>query len=289
MNKIKTTQKQPGRPGKILAALALLSIGALVACEEKDFNHCFIARDDGGEILRETVDTCSKPLPLASTFKIPNALIALETGALSSPAEKIEWDGFEHPFDRWNRDQDLTSAMRYSVPWFFMSVASRNDPARMRELLQAMDFRGQGDIEKNPYMFWLNGDLRISPADELDFLARFFKGELKGVKAGNQRLVRDLLLQKAGKLTNALGEKEYDLGPAAGDLYAKTGYLDLPDGERVSWLVGQLVRGEESVVFVSSVFGKDARITPFAGAAHAREKLIELAERKKVGSAAGGP
>jgi beta-lactamase class D len=41
----------------------------------------------------------------ASTFKIPNSLIALETGVVTDPDKDVfPWDGVKRPIEAWNKD-----------------------------------------------------------------------------------------------------------------------------------------------------------------------------------------
>ena len=51
----------------------------------------------------------------ASTYKIPNSLIALETGVISSDVDVLTWDGIERgfggsPYPQWNQDLNLRLA-----------------------------------------------------------------------------------------------------------------------------------------------------------------------------------
>ncbi|HHG83142.1 MAG TPA: hypothetical protein ENJ82_00205, partial [Bacteroidetes bacterium] len=55
----------------------------------------------------------------ASTFKILNALIALETGVIEDTNEVIKWDGVNPAWDKWNQDQTLATGMKYSALWAF--------------------------------------------------------------------------------------------------------------------------------------------------------------------------
>ncbi len=43
----------------------------------------------------------------ASTFKILNSLIALETEVISDEKEIIKWDGIDKGWEKWNRDQNI--------------------------------------------------------------------------------------------------------------------------------------------------------------------------------------
>ena len=55
----------------------------------------------------------------ASTFKIVNALIGLETGRMKDDSVIIPWDGIQRPVETWNRDLKMNEAFRVSaVPWF---------------------------------------------------------------------------------------------------------------------------------------------------------------------------
>ncbi len=69
----------------------------------------------------------------ASTFKIPNTLIALETGALKDKDELLKWDGKKHQFADWNKDQTLASAFAASCVWNSTSAWPRKLATRVTE------------------------------------------------------------------------------------------------------------------------------------------------------------
>ena len=263
------------RTSSLLPALACATALTLIACGEKTERHeCFLAHDTAsGEIAHETKESCGKALPPASTFKIPNAMIVLESGAITRD-ETIEWDGFEHPFEKWREDHDLESALRYSVVWFFQQAAARVDPEEMKQYLDGFAY-GSGDTIRNPFMFWLTGEFRITPVEQLAFLLRFFRGETPGISGRNQRFVKDAIQQKPGNLTTAAGEYDFEIAPGA-DLHAKTGFVDLPDKQRTSWLVGQIERDGRVIVFVSTVYGTDPKISGLSAARLARKRLAGL-------------
>ncbi|MGP1615793.1 MAG: penicillin-binding transpeptidase domain-containing protein, partial [Pollutimonas bauzanensis] len=73
----------------------------------------------------------------ASTYKIPNSLIALETGVASGPGFALPWDSRRNPRQdwwpqTWARDQTLATALPNSVVWFYRELARRIGPARMQ-------------------------------------------------------------------------------------------------------------------------------------------------------------
>ena len=65
------------------------------------------------------------PLLPASTFKVFNAMVALDSGAVKDEYEVIHWDGVKRQFDGWNRDHCLASAMKFSAVWFYQEMARR--------------------------------------------------------------------------------------------------------------------------------------------------------------------
>jgi len=108
----------------------------------------------------------------ASTFKVFNALVALETGAVKDEYEVIRWDGVKRSMDNWNRDQSLASAMKFSAVWFYQEMARRAGAARMQAWIDKVDY-GNRDIGGGIDRFWLDGGkLRISALEQIGFLRR---------------------------------------------------------------------------------------------------------------------
>jgi beta-lactamase class D len=156
----------------------------------------------------------------ASTFKIPNALIGLEVGSIGDEKEVFRWDGKPKPIAAWERDHTLDTGMRESTIWMFQEIARRTGKERMREWLERLDY-GNGNIGGGIDLFWLQGSLRVSAIEQVDFLRRLAEGELP-MSQRAQRLVRHaLIVEKTPAYT----------------LYAKTGTAN-PADNAVSWWVG---------------------------------------------------
>src|SRR6187455_3197437 len=98
---------------------------------------CFLLEDvDTHERVVVGGDECAVSTIPCSTFKIPHAIIALETGVLADASHVERWDGTEQPMDAWERDHDLGSAIRNSVVWYFRRTAAAIGPDRMRAELE---------------------------------------------------------------------------------------------------------------------------------------------------------
>jgi beta-lactamase class D len=164
----------------------------------------------------------------ASTFKIANTLIALETGVATDADFTITFDstrdrreGFWTP--EWSRDQTLRSAFQNSVYWYYQELARRVGADRMRMYLGRFGY-GNQDMGGGVDSFWLEGDLRISPREQVVFLQQFHEGTL-GVAARSTEILKDIMI--------------LDTDPHY-VLRGKTGTADVTPSRELAWLVGYL-------------------------------------------------
>jgi beta-lactamase class D len=132
----------------------------------------------------------------ASTFKILNSLIILETGTVADVDEIIEWDGVQRDVPAWNRDHDLRTAIEVSAVWVYQELARRVGEEAMSELVGAAGY-GNADIGGGIDRFWLDGDLRISPLEQVDFLGRLVADDLP-FSEENMAAVREIMVREAG-------------------------------------------------------------------------------------------
>ncbi|RII30219.1 MAG: class D beta-lactamase [Geobacter sp.] len=128
----------------------------------------------------------------ASTFKIPNTLIALEEGAVKNEKEVIKWDGKDRGFDAWNRDQTLETAFPVSCVWFYQELASRVGNQKYLAHLKKMGY-GNEKTGHDVTTFWLEGDLKISAMEQINFLKKLYKESLPYSKA-NIRLLKKIMI-----------------------------------------------------------------------------------------------
>ena len=219
---------------------------------------------------------CARPTAPASTFKIPHALIALQTGVVT-PTTEFEWDGTDYQSTLWRRTHTLDSAIKWSALPFFQRTARLIGKERMRVGLAALGYAADG-FDGDIATFWLNGDLVVTPLEQYGFLQRFFGGGL-AVEAAHLAAVRQALLMPPGQVTNASGAHPFELAwPGQVTVRAKTGNTSVKE-ERVSWLVGEVEsRGVEYVV-VARVRSSSA-LEGTAGLEAARRGLDAFARRR---------
>ena len=170
----------------------------------------------------------------ASTFKIPNSLIALETGVVGDPDKDVfKWDGVTRSIDAWNKDHTLRSAIAASAVPVYQEIARRIGPERMQKYVDLLDY-GNRNIGGGIDQFWLTGDMRIDPVQQIDFVDRLRRGVLP-VSKRSQDLVRDILpVTKTGDAV----------------IRAKSGLLGAEVGKpSLGWLVGWAEKGSANTVF----------------------------------------
>lgn len=237
----------------ILGALTVLV--PLAASAQTVTHACVVVSDNGGPSQRwnGSAADCATRLSPASTYKIPHALIGLETGAITETTVE-KWDGVKHPDQpKWNLDHTVFSAMKPSVLWFFQRIAPGIGADRAHEWLQRFAY-GNADTSGPITLYWVNGRLRISPDEQLAFLTRFYDGTLPVKRIYVDRL-KDAMLQAPGTVENARGVHALDASWRNGiTLNSKTGATTLESRESVSWLVGQLTVDDRKLVFASAVW-----------------------------------
>ncbi|NYD47403.1 beta-lactamase class D [Actinomadura luteofluorescens] len=160
----------------------------------------------------------------ASSFKVPHALVALETGVVKSPDEVIPWDGTPQPFPEWEQDMTMREAIRISNAAAFQVIARRIGLKRERQWLHRF---GYGNRQTGPKVdrFWLDGPLEISAVEQTRFMERLAAQRLPASRE-HQRTVRDLIKQE---------EKD------GYKLYAKSGWQNAP-GPGTGWWAGWVER-----------------------------------------------
>jgi beta-lactamase class D len=180
----------------------------------------------------------------ASTFKIPNSLIALETGVVGDPDKDVfKWDGVTRSIEAWNKDHTLRSAIAVSAVPVYQEIARRIGPERMQKYVDLFEY-GNGDIGGGIDQFWLTGAMRIDPVQQVDFVDRLRRGVLP-ISKRSQQLVRDILpVTKVGDAT----------------IRAKSGLLGAEIGKpSLGWLVGWVEKGSANTVFALNLDCREPR------------------------------
>ncbi len=180
----------------------------------------------------ELVDTAAIP---ASTFKLFSSLVALETRVIHAADEIIPWDGVTRSRAETNTDLSLRNAFRVSSVAHYQHLVREIGSGRMGVLLREAAY-GNMNMDGGLETFWLSGDLRITPRQQIEFMVRLYNGELP-FRPEVIRAVKDIALME-----------ETDTYK----LRAKTGLAVVGDLENTGWAVGW-VEKDHNVYFFATL------------------------------------
>lgn len=193
---------------------------------------CMLVYDlNKNEYLIYNSKRCNESFIPASTFKLLNSLIALETGVIKDENEVIPWDSVTRQYDKWNMDQTLRTAIKYSAVWAYQEIARKIGEQRMQHYIDSVKY-GNCNISGGIDRFWLDGDLRITPFQQVEFLRRLYSDDLPFSKR-NLDIVKDIMIND--QTENYI-------------LRGKTGWADT-----TGWYVGYLEENDNVYFFANNI------------------------------------
>lgn len=104
-----------------------------------------------------------------STYKIYDALFGLEEDVIAPDDSFMAWDGTNHPFEAWNGNQDLLSAMQSSVNWYFEEIDMKIGSSAIQDYIRKIGY-GNEIVNANLSTYWMQGALKISPVEQVELL-----------------------------------------------------------------------------------------------------------------------
>ncbi len=173
----------------------------------------------------------------ASTFKIFNTLVALETGVIQDEVTVLTWDGIKREIDAWNRDTNLRQAFKDSTVWFYQVLARKAGYERMQNFINQAGYgnRQIGRPEKID-RFWLEGPLQITPKQQIEFLQKLYNGKLPFSQRSLSLLKDIMIIEKTPTYT----------------LRGKTGWITTTN-PNVGWFVGYLEQNNQVYFFATNI------------------------------------
>ena len=171
----------------------------------------------------------------ASTFKLANSLIALETGVVANVDEVIPYGGNPQPIKAWERDMSMRDAIKISNVPIYQELARRIGLETYADWLAKLDY-GNRQTGNNVERFWLDGPLAISPVEQAIFVSQLATGTLPA-SLENQKTVRDLVFLESTE---------------RGSLYGKSGWSIAADPQ-IGWWVGWVERDDRIYAFALNI------------------------------------
>ncbi|WP_162339968.1 class D beta-lactamase [Cyclobacterium salsum] len=172
----------------------------------------------------------------ASTYKVPHSLIALDLGIVEDEATEFPWDGEARAMPQWERDLTFKQAFHLSCVPCYQEIARKIGLDRMKDYLSRLDY-GQMDVHAdNLDQFWLRGNSRISPMEQIGFLRRLYAGDLDLAGETLARFREMMVMEES---------EDYRLS-------GKTGW-SVDQGVDNGWFVGYLEKGGAVYFFASNL------------------------------------
>lgn len=179
----------------------------------------------------------------ASTFKIINSLVGLQTGIITNDSMVIKWDGVERRIPEWNKDLTMYQAFRASSVPYYQEVARRIGKDTMQHWLDSLSY-GTKKITSAIDTFWLDNSLKITPDEQLGVVKRLYFNQLPFFN-NYQLMVKNAMLFE-DKPTHMLSYK--------------TGLGFKEDGTPIAWVVGWIEENRHPYFFVLNMESKDQSV-----------------------------
>ncbi|HEY4151535.1 MAG TPA: penicillin-binding transpeptidase domain-containing protein [Chitinophagaceae bacterium] len=173
----------------------------------------------------------------ASTFKIVNSLVGIETGRVKDDSTVFKYDSTLRGRDECNTDMSMYTAFRLSCPPFYRQLARRIGKDTMQYWLDTLGYaskKGRFVIKNNLDTFWLDNSMKITADEELGLVKKLYFDQLPFQKR-SQQIVRRMMLWESNS--------NYKLS-------YKTGWGNLENGHNLGWIVGWVEENNHPYFFV---------------------------------------
>jgi len=179
-------------------------------------------------------DWVSKVKSPASTFKIPNSIIALELGVVEDEETVFKWDGNPRRLKVWEKDLTFHQAFKMSCVPCYQEIARAVGVENMKYYLDKFSYPGMFVDSSNIDTFWLEGESGISQIQQIHFLTKFYFNEFD-ISPKTYNIMKNIML----------AEKEDTYV-----LYGKTGW-GIRKSQNNGWYVG-FVETEDNLYFFAT-------------------------------------
>lgn len=171
-----------------------------------------------------------------STYKIYDALFGLEEGIITPKDSFMAWNGADYPFEAWNTDQDLYSAMQSSVNWYFQEIDEQLGTSALRSYIKEIGY-GNEIINSDLSSYWMQSELKISPVEQVELLTNLYNNDF-GFTPENVNAVKDSI---------CLFSSENE------SFYGKTGTGRVNDKDINGWFIGYIETADSTYFFATNI------------------------------------
>lgn len=188
---------------------------------------------------------CGEKFPACSTFKVPLAVMAFDSGTLKDENEILKWDGVKGFREELNHDHDAKSWLKDSVVWFSQRITNKLGEKKLQKYLNDFNY-GNKDIKAGITKAWLVSPSEVKPAlkisayQQVDFMNKLWTNALP-VSIRSMDLTRKITyLEKS---------------PKGYELSGKTGsnFYDSDHKIHLGWFIAHLNKDDQEYIVVTSL------------------------------------
>ena len=202
-----------------------------------EFDGSFVLYDLGNDAWSiHDIDHATQRVAPNSTYKIYAALFGLEDGVITPDNTFITWDGKNYPFDTWNTDQTLQSAMSNSVNWYFQSLNEQLGSPSVNKYIQQIKY-GNENMSGDFSSYWMESSLKISPIEQVELLT----------------MLQNNSFSFAPENINAVKDSICISSSDAGSFYGKTGTGRVNGQDVNGWFIGYIETADNTYIFATNI------------------------------------
>lgn len=207
---------------------------------------CFLLFNVKTQTLEKKIGTiCDERFTASSTFKVPLAVMAFDSGALKDEKEVLKWDGRKRMLDVWNKDQNAETWMKASVVWFSQRLTPKIGMEKLQKYLDSFNY-GNKNIQAGLIDAWLlptnkpEAALSISPVEQLEFMKKLWSKTLPA-SARSQELTQKIMYLE--ELSSG-----YSMSGKTG-----SNFFDEKKFYQLGWFVGRFEKAGQEYLTVTAI------------------------------------
>jgi len=189
-------------------------------------------------------ENCRVAYPACSTFKVPLAVMAFDSGVLADDQVRLKWDGKKDARVEVNRDHDARSWMKDSVVWFSQRLTPKMGARKFQKYLDQFNY-GNKNFKAGLTTAWLvspaqeGAGLRITAYEQVEFMRKLWTDHLPVSKRAST-LARELTF--------------LEVSPNGFQFSGKTGsnFYDADRKQALGWFIAHLQRGTDRYIAVTN-------------------------------------
>lgn len=251
----------------ILFLLLLISCSSGISTKMNyfpDMRGCFLLYNLKTNTFDKVIgETCKERFPACSTFKIPLAIMAFDSGVLKNEKQILKWDGKKQFLEIWNKDHNAQTWMKESVVWFSQRITPILGEMKFQKYLNDFQY-GNQDLSGGITQSWLTSPsektkkLAISAYEQVEFIKKLWTNQLP-VSKRSMELTKNITY--------------LETSPKGFRLSGKTGsnFFDINQTIHFGWFVSHLVKDDQEYIAVTNISDLKPSHSKFFGGFRAKE------------------